>query len=81
MVTVRVEIKYLKGVEDPEAVTIQKNLNVLGYKTIKSVKSVKVYDLEISENEKDPIATAKELAERLLVNPVIHQYDIKELSE
>lgn len=81
MVLVRVEIKYLNGVEDPEAVTIQKNLRILGYDAIKSVKSVKVYDLEISDQEKDPVSTARELAEKLLVNPVIHQYDIKEISE
>lgn len=81
MSKVRIEIRYLKGVEDPEALTIKKNLLTLGYKSITSVSSVKVYELDISEEVGDPVSVGKDLAEKLLVNPVIHQYEITKISE
>ena len=81
MSRVRIEIRYLQGVEDPEALTIRKNLSTLGYRSVSSVSSVKIYELEISDDVDDPVSVGKELAEKLLVNPVIHQYEVKKISE
>ena len=81
MPRVRIEIRYLPGVEDPEALTIRKNLSALGYEDIDSVSSVKVYELDISGSAKDPDAIAKELAEKILINPVIHEYKITRISD
>lgn len=73
---VRVELK--KGVTDPEGTSTKKALNLLGFKNIKAVKSIKVFQLLINDKS---VASAKNklkaMCERLLANPVIHKYSIK----
>ncbi len=81
MARVRIEIRYLKGVEDPEALTIKKNLKILGFKSLESINTVRSYEVEFSEETDDPIEEARKMAEKLLVNPVIHEYRIVEVGE
>jgi len=65
----KVYVKYKKGILDPEAENTKKTLEMLGY-NIKDVKIWKVYDIKTKDN-------VEEMVERLLVNPVIHEYKIK----
>jgi len=65
----KVYVKYKKGILDPEAENTKKALEMLGY-NIKDVKIWKVYDIKTKDN-------VEEMVERLLVNPVIHEYKIK----
>ncbi len=81
MVRIRIEISYLKGVEDPEALTIRKNLNILGFKSVKNVSTVRSYEIEFSDETEDPEKETREMAEKLLVNPVIHQYRISRVGD
>ncbi|PYB68096.1 phosphoribosylformylglycinamidine synthase, purS protein [Thermoplasma sp. Kam2015] len=67
----RVEIRYKEGVEDPEAVTILKNFNILGYKGIKDIKTSKVYYIEATDESE-----VYEVTKKILANPVIHTYSI-----
>ncbi|AKA49099.1 phosphoribosylformylglycinamidine synthase [uncultured archaeon] len=76
MSRVRIEIKYLKGVEDPEALTIKKNLSILGFTGVSSINTVRSYEIEFSDDVRDPVAEARKMAEKLLVNPVIHDYEV-----
>lgn len=78
MARISVEIKFLPGVEDPEALTIQKNLRLLGYEGVNSVRTSKTYEFEIDEVKANPRNTVKEIAEKLLANPVIQSFTIKE---
>lgn len=78
MARISVEIKYHPGVEDPEALTIQKNLKLLGYEGVRSVRTSKTYEFEFDESNADPEKTVKEISERLLANPVIQSFTIKE---
>ncbi len=78
MPVISVEIKFLPGVEDPEALTIQKNLKLLGYSGIKSIKTSKTYSFDIEIGESDPKAMVEEISQKLLANPVIQSYTIKE---
>jgi phosphoribosylformylglycinamidine synthase len=78
MPVISVEIKFLPGVEDPEALTIHKNLKLLGYSGIKSLKTSKTYTFDIEVGQSDPHAMVKEISEKLLANPVIQSYTIKE---
>lgn len=78
MPVISVEIKFLPGVEDPEALTIQKNLKLLGYSGIKSVRTSKTYQFDIDVGDADPRETVKEISEKLLANPVIQSYTIRE---
>lgn len=81
MARVRIEIRYRKGVEDPEALTIKKNLKILGFNSIDSINTVRSYEIEFSDEVDDPVQEARKMAEKLLVNPVIHQYDIRIVGE
>lgn len=81
MATVRIEIRYQKGVEDPEALTIKKNLNILGFDSVSSVSTLRSYEIKISPDVKDPVEEARKMAEKLLVNPVIHEYRVVEVGE
>ena len=77
MIVVEVRVGLKKGVTDPEGANTKKSLELLGYKEITSVKSIKVYRMEL---EMDDLAKAKRRAEemcrRLLTNPAIHTYEI-----
>lgn len=77
MPVVRVDVEYLQGVEDPEALTILKNLNVLGYKNVKSVRTVKSYEFSMDGTETDSLRAADEIASKILTNPVIQKYTIR----
>lgn len=81
MARIRIEIRYLKGVEDPEALTIKKNLNILGFSSVDSINTVRSYEIEFSSGTPDPVSEARKMAEKLLVNPVIHEYRIVEVGE
>lgn len=81
MTKVRIEIRYLKGVEDPEALTIKKNLNILGFTSVESLDTVRSYEVEISSDVEDPLEEARKMAEKLLVNPVIHEYSVTRVGD
>ncbi len=68
----RIEIRYKEGVEDPEAVTILKNFNILGYKGIKDVKTSKVYYIDADDRDE-----VSEITSKILANPVIQTYTIE----
>ncbi len=77
MVQVRVEIRLKKGVTDPEGDNVQKALSLLGFKGVQSVRSSKLFLIDL--RTKDARAARKEVEEmcrRLLANPVIHDYAI-----
>ncbi|MBU1319144.1 MAG: phosphoribosylformylglycinamidine synthase subunit PurS [candidate division Zixibacteria bacterium] len=74
--TVRVELK--DGVLDPQGVTIKNALKDMGYTEVGSVRSGKVFNLELDIDDKD-VAKVKleEMCSKLLANPVIEQYFIE----
>ncbi len=81
MVKIRLEIRYLPGVEDPEATTLHHNLGILGYYSIDDVSMLKVYEMEFSEDIDTATNMAKTIAESILINPVINNYKLVVLGE
>ncbi len=78
MLTARVEVLLKLGVADPEGDNTLKALNLLGFDKVTSVRSVKVFELELDvEGEAEAERMLKEMCERLLANPVIHDYSIQ----
>ena len=78
--TATVTVRLKRGVLDPEAETTQRALERLGFELddLRSADRFEV-DLEVA----DAAAAedrATEMAERLLANPTIHDYDV-EVSE
>lgn len=67
-------VEYRDGVEDPEALTVEKSIRKLGIDSVKSVKIVKEYLFDIDSS--NPQEEIEKLAGILLMNPVIHKYSL-----
>jgi phosphoribosylformylglycinamidine synthase PurS subunit len=80
-VTVNVTIKLKRGVADPEGENTRKALQLLGFKHVQHVRSMKTFQLVLeSEAGREDDATVRreveEMCRKLLANPVIHDYAI-----
>ena len=81
MVVAEVKIKLKKGVADPEGANTKKTLELLGF-DVADVKSAKVFEIHLSTPDQDEAEReVKEMCEKLLANPVIHDYSITFSSE
>ena len=82
IIEVDVTIKLKKGVSDPEGENTKKALNLLGFRNVRNVKSMKTFRIEIErkrekeEVEGDVKREVEEMCRKLLANPVIHDYTI-----
>ena len=73
--TVTVRLKH--GVLDPEAETTQHSLERLGFE-LDDLRGADVFELDLDAEDADDAAErAEEMAERLLANPTIHDYDVE----
>ena len=73
-IEIRVGLK--SGMADPEGANVQKALGLLGFENIDAVKSVKCYRVVVDGNAEDALAQAEKMCQRLLANPVVHEYSI-----
>ncbi len=72
-----VTVKLKNGVLDPEAATIRKALQHLGY-DCQSIKQAAVYELEFqAESPDNAVDLATKMSQQLLANPIIHDYEVK----
>jgi phosphoribosylformylglycinamidine synthase len=77
MFSVDVKVGLKKGVSDPEGANTLKSLELLGFGSVKEVKSLKVYRMEIdAPSEDEARIMVEEMCRKLLTNPVIHTYEI-----
>ncbi len=71
-----VQVKLKPGVLDAEGKTVEKALDLLGLEVDK-VSFIKTYRLEITRQTEAEIQAAAEAAcQKLLANPVVHEYSI-----
>ncbi len=78
MFTVEVKVGLKKGVTDPEGANTQKSLELLGYQEVRSVKSLKVYRMEVdAPSREEAKERVEEMCLRMLTNPVIHTHEIE----
>jgi phosphoribosylformylglycinamidine synthase len=78
MVKAFVEIHLKKGVADPEGSNTLKALKLLGFEDATDVKSAKLFEIDLEEeDEARAKSTLEEMCNRLLANPVIHDYQIR----
>ena len=73
-IEVRVGLK--KGMADPEGANVKKALKLLGFENVNAVESVKFYRITIDMDEKSALKEAEKMCQRLLANPVVHEYSI-----
>ena len=72
---VRASLK--KGITDPEGENVLKALHLLGFDEVREVKISKITTMMIDEkNKSNAIKRVENMCNRLLTNPVIHDYEI-----
>lgn len=76
MFKARVEITLKKGISDPEGKNILKALHLLGFEKVTDVKVAKVMEISMEYEEKEAREKVEDMCNRLLANPVIHDYKI-----
>lgn len=77
MFDVRVTVHLKKGVSDPEGKNTEKALRLLGFNQVKEVSTFRVFDIQLeSKSSKEAKKSAEQMCQRLLTNPVIHEYNI-----
>ena len=82
MFDVKVEIKLKKGISDPEGFNTLKALNLLGFENVIEAKTIRIFNLKIDSEDKNKIKKdVEKMCQRLLTNPVIHDYEIKIIGE
>ena len=70
----RVDVELRAGIADPEGATIERALPALGFEGVAHVRAGRSFSFEVDANDESAArTTARELADRLLANPVIEQ--------
>ena len=77
MFEAKVTIMLKKGVSDPEGANTVKALHLLGFDKVIDAKTIRTFDLLIEGKDKNKIKKdVEKMCQRLLTNPVIHNYEI-----
>jgi phosphoribosylformylglycinamidine synthase len=75
---IAVNVHLKKGVLDPQGKAVLHALETLGFNDVKDVRVGKQILIDIdTEDEKKAIEEAKKMANELLANPVIENYEIE----
>ena len=67
-----VTIHRRETIADPEGSTIQRALGALGFDEVRAVRVNRTIELDV-----DDVDRVREMCERLLVNPVMEDFDIE----
>ena len=76
MAQIEIRIELKKGVADPEGKNTKKTLESLGFEGVESVRSVKVFDIELDMTPEKAVEAGEEMCRKLLANPVIQNYRV-----
>ena len=77
---VEVKISLKKGMLNPEASTIQRALALLGYE-VQDTDTIDIVKFTMDEDTRDAVEKeVDDMCQRLLCNPVIHDYEIQIVS-
>jgi phosphoribosylformylglycinamidine synthase len=75
--TATVTVRLKRGVLDPEAETTKRALERLGFE-LDALRSADQFEVDLDAGSAETAAEqADEMAERLLANPTIHDYDVE----
>jgi phosphoribosylformylglycinamidine synthase len=75
--TVTVTVRLKHGVLDPEAETTKRALERLGFE-LETLRSADRFEIDLSADSRDAAERrATEMADRLLANPTIHDYEVE----
>ena len=75
---IAINVHLKKGVLDPQGKAVLHALKTLGFNEVEDVRIGKQILIDINTNDKkEAITKANEMAEKLLANPVIENYEIE----
>lgn len=75
---VEITVKLKKGLLNPEAKTIERSLGLLGYKNVSDFDTTRVFLMDVDAHSAEAAKSqADEMCRRILVNPVIQDYEIR----
>ncbi len=77
MLKATVVVRLKEGVDDPEGKTIRHSLNLLGFESVRDVRVARVYEVILDSSPEDARREVEEMVRKLLVNPVIHDYEVR----
>jgi len=77
MAVAEIKIELKKGVADPEGQNTKKALELLGFKGLRSVRSMKCFQVDIGLEGDEALEACQEMCRRLLANPVIQSYSVE----
>jgi phosphoribosylformylglycinamidine synthase len=78
MFIAKITVRLKKGVSDPEGANTLKALHLLGFDKIKEAKTIRIFELLIDSNDKNQVQNdVEKMCQRLLTNPVIHNYSVE----
>jgi phosphoribosylformylglycinamidine synthase PurS subunit len=74
---VRVYVRLKTSVHDPQGETIRGALETMGYRGVAEVRQGKYFEMTLkAETGEEAEATAREIAKRVLSNPVIETFHV-----
>lgn len=76
MVVAEIRIELKPGVADPEGQNTKKALELLGFKGIKGVRTVKFFEVELDASPDEAKRQCEEMCRKLLANPVIQKFKV-----
>lgn len=75
---IEIEVSLKKGLLNPEAKTIERSLKLLGYKGVSDFDTRRSFTMRLDAATKEEAERqADEMCKRMLVNPVIEDYEIR----
>lgn len=77
MVVAEIRIELKAGVADPEGQNTKKTLELLGFRGIKAVRSIKFFEITLDLPRDEAMRACEEMCRRLLANPVIQTFKIE----
>ncbi|GBD85281.1 phosphoribosylformylglycinamidine synthase subunit PurS [bacterium BMS3Abin02] len=73
-----VRIRRRESIADPEGSTIRRALGDLGFTDVQAVRVNRTIELDLQGlDREEAISQAREMCDRLLVNPVMEDFDIE----
>ena len=77
MFEAKVTITLKKGVSDPEGANTLKALHLLGFDAVTDAKTIRTFVIQMDGKGKNSVEKdVEQMCQRLLTNPVIHNYEI-----
>ncbi len=77
MLKATIIVRFKEGVDDPEGKSIKHSLELLNFEGIAEVRVSKYYEIFIDKEIDEAVKMVDEMIKKLLVNPVIHDYEVR----